>query len=176
FLIEKFGLEKMQAILGDLGKGTPINDALVANTADMKTLQSDFEAFAKGVADTLGTTSLWEKPKRGPDGSVEKSWAALHPDNFWVVSERAGDLLEAGNRDEAIPHLQKSISLYPGQTGMESAYAGLANIYRAEKQPDKERDILSQWVKHDDEASEALLRLMELDSTTKDYKSALRHG
>jgi tetratricopeptide (TPR) repeat protein len=176
FLIEKFGLEKMQGILRDLGKGTPINDALVANTTDMKTLQSDFEAFAKGVAETIGTTSLWEKPKRGPDGSVEQSWAALHPDNYWVVTEKAGDLLEAGKRDEAIPHLQKSISLYPGQTGMDSAYAGLASIYRAEKQPDKERDILNQWVKHDDEASEALLRLMELDSTAKDYKGALRHG
>src|SRR5262249_28084133 len=67
-------------------------------------------------------------------------------------------------------------SLYPGQTGMDSAYAGLASIYRAEKQPDKEREILNQWVKHDDEASEALLRLMELDSSSKDYKSALRHG
>jgi len=167
FLIEKFGLEKMQAILRDLGEGKPINEVLVANTTDMKTLQGDFEAFAKGMADTMGTKALWEKPKRGADGSVEKDWAALHPDNYWVVMEKANDLLEEGKRTEAIPILQKAISLYPAQTGADSAYSSLASIYRLEKQTDKERELLIQWVKHDDEAAEGLLRLLELDEAVR---------
>jgi tetratricopeptide (TPR) repeat protein len=175
FLIEKFGLAQMQAILRDLGEGKPINEVLVANTTDMKTLESDFEAFAKGVADTMGTKALWEKPKRGADGSVEKDWAALHPDNYWVVMEKANDLLEEGKRTEAIPILQKAISLYPAQTGADSAYSSLASIYRLEKQTDKEREVLVQWVKHDDEAAEGLLRLLELDEANKDYKAALNH-
>ncbi len=202
FLIEKYGLEKMQSILRDLGEGKPINDVLVANTADMKTLQADFEAFAQGVAQTLGPDSQWEKPKRGADGSIEEAWAALHPENFWVISERASDLLErdAGRppgggtrygrnipssgvvasseakRTDAIPLLQKSISLYPSQTGNDSAYATLAALYREEKQPEKERDILTQWAKHDDEAAEGLLRLTELDRDSKDYKATLNHA
>lgn len=176
FIIEKFGLEKMRLILRDLGEGKPINDALVAHTSEMKALQSEFEAFAKGFADTMGAAALWEKPKRGPDGSIQQSWADLHPDNFWVVNEQAGDLLEAGKRLEAIPHLEKSISLYPNQTGADSAYAQLAAIYRLEKQPEKERHILSQWVKLDDEAADGLLRLLALDAETKEYKSVLKHS
>jgi tetratricopeptide (TPR) repeat protein len=175
FLIEKFGLEKMQAILRDLGEGKPINEVLVANTTDMKTLESDFEAFAKGVADTMGTKALWEKPKRGTDGSVEADWASLHPDNYWVVMEKANDLLEEGKRTEAVPILQKAISLYPAQSGSDSAYSSLASIYRLEKQTDKEREVLMQWVKHDDEAAEGLLRLLELDEAAKDNKAALNH-
>lgn len=176
FLIEKFGLEKIRAILRDLGEGKPINDALVAHTADMKTLQNDFEAFAKGAADTLGISTRWEKPKRGPDGSVEWSWADLHPDNYWVVSEKADDLLELAKRSEAIPHLEKSISLYPSQTGTDSAYAKLAEIYRLEKQPENEHKVLNQWVKVDDEAAEGLQRLIELDSASKDYKSVRKNA
>jgi tetratricopeptide (TPR) repeat protein len=83
---------------------------------------------------------------------------------------------EENPRVKAIPLLEKSIEIYPGQTGLDSAYASLAEIYRSEKKTDKEQQVLKQWAKYDDEAAEALMRLLELDTAAKDSKSALQHA
>jgi tetratricopeptide (TPR) repeat protein len=176
FIIERFGLEKLQNILRDLGQGTPINDALVAHTAPMKELEKDFKDFAKGVAENMGKNNVWEKAKRDQDGEIDKAWAALHPENFWVVTEKSETLLDAGKVEEAIPLLEKSIEIYPGQSGAGSAYAKLARIYREQKDVEKEKRILTQWAKLDGEASDALLRLVELELEAKDYAAAIRYS
>lgn len=176
FLVEKYGLEKVQAILRDLGKGTPINDALTAHTAEMDTLEKEFEAFAEGVANNMGSDNIWAKPKRDPDGEIESTWASLHPDNYWVITEKWEAALTEGNAEEAIPLLEKSIKTYPGQSGPGSAYGRLAEIYRDQKEVEKERQVLNQWARLDGEATEALLRLVELDLEANDTKAAIRHA
>ncbi len=176
FLIEKFGLEKLQQVLRDLATGTPINDALIAHTAPMKELEKDFKDFAKGVTQNMGTDNVWEKPKRDQDGEIDQAWAALHPENYWVVLEKAEAAIEHGNFDEAVPLLEKSVQIYPGQSGSGSAYAGLARIYREKKDLENEKRILAQWAKLDGEATEALLRLVELELDARDYKAAIRHA
>jgi tetratricopeptide (TPR) repeat protein len=176
FLIERFGLEKLQNILRDLGTGTPINDALVAHTAPMKELEKDFKAFARGVAENMGADNVWEKPKRDQNGDVDKAWAALHPENYWVVSEKAELAFDAGQLEEAVPLLEKTLAIYPGQSGAGSAYAKLARIYREQKDVEKEKRILNQWSKQDGEATEALLRLVELELEAKNYEAAIRHS
>ncbi len=174
FLIERFGLEKMQAILRDLGTGTPINETLTKNTTDMKTLEKDFEEFAENIAKGMGPDNVWEKPDRDRDGDVDPVWARLHPENYWVVTEAAELALTKRDFDAAVPLLEKSISIFPGQTGAGSAYASLASIYRERKEFDKERQILNQWARTDGEATEALLRLVELSLEEKDYTAALK--
>ena len=176
FLIERFGLEKLQAVLRDLGEGTPINDALVAHTAPMKELEKDFKAFAESVAENMGPENVWEKPPRDENGDIENAWATLHPENFWVINEKAELLLMENKTDEATPLLEKSIKTFPGQSGAGSAYAQLAQIYRDKKEVEKERHILNQWSRLDGEVTEALLRLIELDLAADDYKSAIRHA
>ena len=49
-------------------------------------------------------------------------------------------------------------------------------MYRTEKQVEKERTILNRLAKVDDEAAEGLLRLIELDLGTKDYKSVMQEA
>jgi tetratricopeptide (TPR) repeat protein len=176
FIIERYGLDAIKAILRDLGEGKPINDALAAHTTEMAALEKDFEAFAKGAAETLGPNSVWEKPKRDEDGNIDATWAGFHPDNYWVVSERAGDLLEKHRTAEAIPLLEKSIAIYPRQSGGENAYASLAQIYRQQKESEKERQVLNQWSKLDGDAGDPLFRLIELDTAAHDDKAALKHA
>jgi tetratricopeptide (TPR) repeat protein len=176
FLIERFGLEKIQAILRDLGTGTPINDALTKHTAPMKTLEKDFEEFAENVATGMGADNVWAKPDRNRDGEIEEVWARLHPENYWVVTEAAEEALTKRNFEAAIPLLEKSISIFPGQAGAGSAYASLAAIYREQKEFEKERKILNQWARVDGEATEALLRLVELALEEKDYSAALKYA
>lgn len=176
FLIERFGLEKMRAILKDLGEGKPINEALTANTVPMKELEKEFKAFAKGAAENFGKELVWEKPKRTEDGTIDPTWAALHPDNFWVMTERAAQLVERGKVEEAMPLLQKSVSVYPRQGGADNAYVFLAQIYRKEKNVEKEREVLNQWARFEGDEPEPLFRALDLDLAAEDYKAALRHS
>ncbi|MGZ8901409.1 MAG: peptidase MA family metallohydrolase, partial [Limisphaerales bacterium] len=133
FLVERFGLDKVQAILRDLAEGSPINDALTAHTAPMKTLEKDFEEFAQNIAKQMGPDNVWIKPERDRNGEIEETWAKTHPENFWVVSEQAEAALTERDFDAAIPLLEKIIEIYPGQSGAGSAYASLAAIYRDRK-------------------------------------------
>ncbi|HEX7858852.1 MAG TPA: tetratricopeptide repeat protein [Verrucomicrobiae bacterium] len=176
FLVERYGLEKIQSILRDLGKGIEINEALAAHTAPMKTLEKDFEEFARNVIKEMGADSVWAKADRTEDGDIDSAWAKLHPENYWVVSESAEEALSKRDFEAAIPLLEKSISIYPGQSGPGSAYASLAAIYREKKETAKERDILNKWARLDGEATEALLRLVELSLDDKDFKAALRYA
>lgn len=172
FLIEKFGLEAIRAVLRDLGDGTPINDALVAHTAPMEELEKEFTAFAKGFAATMGPDSVWEEPKEQNDAI----WEAAHPENFWVKKKKVGQLIEAEKFDEAVPLLEELIRMYPGQSGETSAYALLAEIHRRNKDLEKERKVLSDWAKLDGEATAALTRLLELDAQASDTDARLRHA
>ena len=52
----------------------------------------------------------------------------------------------------------------------------MAEIYRDQKDVEKERRVLNQWARLDGEATEALLRLVELDLEAKDHKAAVRHA
>jgi tetratricopeptide (TPR) repeat protein len=172
FLVERFGLESIRAILADLGEGQPINDALVARTAPLKELEKDFAAFAKGLAENMGADSVWEKPERPND----RVWKAAHPENFWVKREKADELVEREEFAEAAPILEELIQLYPRQSGEGCAHAMLAEIHRRDQEFEKERAVLNEWVKFDGEAIDALARLLELDALAKDSEAALRHA
>ena len=176
FLIERFGLEKLQAILRDLGTGTPINEALVAHTAPMKTLEKDFKEFAQNITKEMGPDNVWAKPDRDENGDIERTWAELHPENYWVVTEKSEAALAKRDLAVVIPLLEKLIAIYPGQSGQGSAYATLAAIYQDRNETAKEREILEKWARLDGEASGALLRLVELALESNDYKAALKHA
>jgi tetratricopeptide (TPR) repeat protein len=166
----------MQLILKDLADGTPINDALTAHTAPMKELEKDFLEFAENVAEEMGPDNVWAKPDRDRNGDIEETWAKLHPENYWVVTEAAEVAIMKRDFEAAVPLLKKSIEIFPGQTGAGSAYATLAGIYRERKEAELEKQILTQWARHDGEATEALLRLVEMSLEGNDYKGALRYA
>lgn len=173
FLVERFGLEKIRAILKDLGDGKPINDALVAHTAPMAQLEKDFTAFAKAHAREMGPDPVWEKPKQQ---RMDPVWKASHPENFWVKREKIDELIETEKFDEAVPLLEELIKLYPGQSGEDSAYALLAGIHQRNGDKEKERGILNDWARLDGEAASALIRLLHLDLADKDHAAAVRHA
>lgn len=176
FLVERYGLEKVQAILKDLADGTPINEALTAHTAPMKALEKDFQEFAENIAEQMGPDNVWVKPERDRDGEIEETWAKTHPENYWVVTEAAEGALNKRDFDTAIPLLEKAIQIYPGQNGTSSAYQTLASIHQDQGNLEAERRIMELWARHDGEATEALLRLVEMSLGDKDYKSALRYA
>jgi tetratricopeptide (TPR) repeat protein len=63
FLVQQFGIEKLRAVLRDLGQGTEINAAIAKNTEAMEKLEEGFAAFAKERAMNLAPGLDFEKPE-----------------------------------------------------------------------------------------------------------------
>ncbi|HWH69357.1 MAG TPA: tetratricopeptide repeat protein, partial [Candidatus Sulfotelmatobacter sp.] len=197
FLTERFGNDKLVAILRELGQGRDANEALAKHTVPMAQLDQEFAAFARKLANELAPGVDWEKPKplagmaraRRPgsaNGSSEASpeisesaweaWAKARPTNYWVLLRQAERLAEEKNWSEAKPLYQQLVQLYPNATGAESPYRRLALAHRELGETNAERQVLTRFAEKDDQAPDAYLRLMELASETADWSTVLTNA
>ncbi len=195
FLVERFGQQRLLAILRDLGEGAEINEVLARHTLPMPKLENGFELFARQTARQMAPKLDWEKPKadlllgmgRGEDGSAAdpmprlsesgwEAWARSHPTNYWVLTHRAERLVEQKKFAEAKPFLQQLVDLYPGGTGEDSAYAMLAAVCRELGETNQEWQVLMQLAEKDDQALNAYLRLMEIASEAQNWQSVLTNA
>ena len=195
FLVDRFGREKLLLILRDLGDGTEINDTLARHTLPMAQLEKEFGTFARQTAQRMAPGLDWEKPVEGgfslaarvpqqegdaaaemPRWSEEAwaEWERQHPTNYWAMKRQSDRLLGEYKWAEARPVLERLVDLYPGSTGSDSAYRKLASVYRAMGETNAEKKVLVRFAEKDDEAIDAYLRLMELDSTAQDW-AAVQH-
>ncbi len=62
FIVKQYGIEKLKAILHDLGEGAEINATIEKHTAAMDKIEKDFAAYAKNRAEQLAPGLDWEKP------------------------------------------------------------------------------------------------------------------
>ena len=62
FLVQRYGLEKLKAILRDLGQGMEINEAIAKNTEPMEKLEPEFASFVHKRAENLAPGLDFEKP------------------------------------------------------------------------------------------------------------------
>lgn len=173
-ILEEFGQEALRHILTDLGEGVEINTAIAARTTDLKALQKSLDQRMKAAAERLGTDLQWAKPEREPNGAISTVWAALHKENYHVLMEKAGELVEEGKLEEALPALSKALELYPDITSADGPHAELANIHRKLKQPEEELAALRRWTARDAENLEAHLRLLELEIAAGEGRRALQ--
>ena len=195
FIIERFGISKLQAILRDLGKGAEINQTIAKHTIAMEKLEKDFAAYAKGVAERMGPGLDWEQPlkvarKAEPQDDSEKSappkratvstearnfdwdkWAEAHPTNFYAMTGRAAQFVEQEKWSDAKPILQRLLELCPEAVGSGGPYEMLAVTYRALGETNEEKKVLARFAERDDTATEAYFRLMELGRESKDWKT-----
>ncbi len=198
FLFERFGQEKVLAILRQLGEGGEINEVLAAVTIPMPELEKQFEAFAQATARAMAPGLDWERPagdlflgmSRRPARDEAESlppmprlsedawaaWSKSRPTNYWVMTSQADRLLEQKKWAEAKPVLMKLIELYPGAAGSESPYRKLAAVCRALGDTNGERETLSRFAEKDDQAVDAYARLMEMAGETQDWPTVLTNA
>src|SRR5439155_4423543 len=162
----------------------------------MAKLDEEFEAFARERANKLAPGLDFEKPgfaqrEAGKEagrpprlgarpgfggGESWEAWAKDRPTNFWAMSLRAQELFEAKKWTEAKLVLGCLVELYPGFTGPESAYRMLAAAHRALGETNSEKQVLARFVEQDKEAPDVYLRLMELDTTAKDWHAVSQNA
>jgi tetratricopeptide (TPR) repeat protein len=197
FLIQNYGADSLKAILRDLGEGDEINDTIAKHSAPMEKLEKDFAAFARDRAEKLAPTLDFEKPEFEKAKAAERqrtrrgqpsdhnltggtgdwdAWAKEHPTNFWVMSRQAEQLVEDKQWAEAKNILRKLVDAFPGYVGADGGYAMLAATHRALGETNAEREVLTRWAEKDDEATDAYLRLMEMESAAKNWPAVLLNG
>jgi tetratricopeptide (TPR) repeat protein len=178
FIIGRFGIEKLRAILSDLREGAEINATLAKNTVPLETLEKEFEKYAKQQAEQIAPKLDWERPD--PEvllaGSTKlEAWEKAHPDNYWLLRFKAQRSIEQQKWEEAKAPLQRLIELYPQQKGGDTAYRPLVSTMHALKDEAAERAVLRKWVEVDDEATDAYLRVIELAVAEKDWPTVIRN-
>ena len=161
FLVQKFGLDRLKAVLHDLGEGVEINAAIEKHTIRMQKLEEDFAAFARQKAEQLAPGLDFTKPK--------SDHAARSGTNYYALTEQARSLLEQKQFKAAKAPLQELLRLYPAQTGSDSACALLAGAHRALGETNAERQAWTRLAEQDGEALEAYRRLMELGAAAEDW-------
>ena len=180
FLVDKFGLTSLKAILADLAEGEEINTVISRRTAPIEKIEKQFEAFARKRAEDLAQNVDWTVPETGQidpsDPEALAQWLTKHPNSFWALTRRASNLLEDKNWEQAQISLKKLISLYPNYTGEGNAYSLLAKIYRKLDETEQERLMLNKLGTISANAVEAYGRLMEIGMEQKDWRAILENG
>lgn len=174
YLIETFGLARLQGILRDLAAGERINDALQANTTSLGILEKDFDRYLKVKAKAYGQKGDWERPKPEDLNPLEPAaLAAYHqkqPRNLWVIHQ----LIEALKREEdwagVLLFSEKLIQLVPEDLSEEGGYHMKAMALRRLKHVEEEAVVLRYLAEHDSSAMSTFLRLIDLDLIAKDWQ------
>lgn len=172
FIVERFGFEKLTAILRDLGEGTAINDALARATVPLPQLEKEFTAFARQKALALGPTLGWEKPDataKPGEATDWAGWAKSHPTNFYVLTRQAAEMTEEKRWTDARAVLERLVAALPEVYGGRDAYAMLATTHRSLGDTNAERQILMRLAERDDKAVTAYQRLMELGTADANW-------
>ena len=178
WLVQKWGMEKMRAMLGDLARGVEINAALAARFAPMEKLDADFAAHARGLANGTGPKLDWTKPEPGALTSEAKvkDFLSKNPNNFAALMREATLLITAKKWIDAKMVLLKIIALYPEQGDSSSAYEMLARSHRELGESTEEEAMLNKVAELSSDAPDAYARLMEIAAARKDWKGVLANA
>ena len=179
FLVQRFGFESLRQILHDLGEGADPDEAIAARTEPMDKLEMDFADFARERARQFAPGLDWTKFKPiNPDSSA----AALadlvekNPTNFWALTDYARRLLAEKKWEQAQAPLRKLIDACPDCAGANNAYALLAAVYRQLKETGAERETLARLAALDADATDAFLRLMDLEQSATNWPAVVQNA
>jgi tetratricopeptide (TPR) repeat protein len=180
FLVQRFGLENLKAILWDLGQGMEINQALEKHTEPIAKLEPEFTAFAHDRARSLAPGLDFEKPAFAStnrlaaflgetDSAAWNSWAKSRPTNYWVMTRQAEEFVKDKQWTKATNVLQRLVDLCPDPAASDNAYRLLAISLLELRNTNDEQHLLARLAEKDDTAIDAYRRLMELSSAAHDW-------
>lgn len=180
FLVDRFGLDSIKAILADLREGQEINNTIAKHTAPMDEIEEQFEAFARKRAQELAPDVDWRRPEADEvdlnDPAALAQWLEDHPNSFVGLQLQATGFLTAEQWEQAKTPLKKMISLYPNYVGEGNAYQYLALAHRQLGETDQEREVLEELASLSADAADAYARLTEICENEEDWSGVLENG
>ncbi len=178
WLVEKWGLDKMRALLADLGTGTDIGVALGRQYMPMETLDRQFAEHARRLAQETAPKLDWTPvdPAELADRTRTERVLAANPSSQAALEAMAEHLIKAGEWAAAKEPLERLVALWPDQHEPDSAYARLARVHRELGDKEAETRALVQVVQLCASAPEALQRLLELAMERGDWAAVLDYS
>jgi tetratricopeptide (TPR) repeat protein len=180
FIVDRYGLESLKAILSDLAEGEEINAVISKHAEPIKDIEKQFEKFARNRAEDLAPELDFEKPDKEQfnptDYVMLLEWIEEHPNNFWALTLYAKALLASSKWNEAKEPLEKLIALYPRYSGDDNAYRLLAEAHRQLAETELEKNVLSKLARISSDASYAYGRLIEIAMDEEDWQSVVKYG
>lgn len=168
FLVQKYGLDTLKQILGDLRDGKEINEAITARTAPLPAIEKEFGAFVRAKADALAPGVDLEKPE--PGSSVDNAiWKTAHPKNYYVRMDQARDLMQAKRWSDAKPVLESLADSYHGESREENPLWLLSVTERNLHEDDAELATLQKFATQETDFVDLYTRLIEIYRTRKDW-------
>ena len=167
FVIGRFGIGAMQAILADLSAGMLVEKALAVRTLPIAGLEPAFADFAKKEATAYGPELDWT-PLTDDEYRAYRTdpagWVSSNPKRYAAAMMLVSKLTEERNWNEARRLLANVIAAEPNNREAFNPYQALAAACRGLKDEAGERAALTKLLELDANASEAAARLLELSA------------
>lgn len=180
FIVERYGLGAMKAILQSLRDGGDSLTAIARHAAPLDDLDREFVVFAQRKAHAFASDAAMETPpapllKPGAEAQLA-DWVEKNPENFWGALALARHWAKEEKWDKMVPLLVDHIKRFPAHAEGDSAYAYLAAAYRNLDNPSEEEQVLTAWTALNDETTDGFLRLMVLTEKREDWAAVARNA
>lgn len=171
YLIEKHGVERMNRLLDDLGIGMRMEDALTRSFGALEALDSDFEEYAKAVAEKLSPDADFDAEELPAKASLEgiQAWLKEHPKNYFGLQLLARRQIEAEQWQAAIVTLNQLRTIYPQDAESGNAHELLAKVYRELKDEPNEQLNLERLAELSSDSVPCYVRLSQLAEQQKNW-------
>jgi tetratricopeptide (TPR) repeat protein len=176
FIAEKFGLDALKKILGDLHEGVEINKAIAARTAALPELEKQFDEFARERAAKLAPGADLAKLPAVHSQIERSAWEIAHPNNYYVQLEKATELIRAKKWAEAKPVLESLAQIYHGESRAENPLWMLAAAERNLRDTNAELATLEKLAAQESDFADLFSRLIELCKQRKDWVSVTNYA
>ena len=175
FIIDRFGIEAMREILGDLAAGISLEKSFAAHTLAISELNSDFKKIARAQAAAYGKDLDWspltDAEYKEYRADPEK-WVSQYPKRYTTTMMLASQFIEEGKWEDAKNLSTQIIKFVPDNREEFNPYQVLADACKGLNDPIGERAALLKLYSLDANRSEAAVRILKLD--TSDAQSADR--
>jgi tetratricopeptide (TPR) repeat protein len=178
YLVDRFGLPVLLAILDELSTGMLINDAIARHAAPLDAIDEDFALFARELAESYAPEADFDRDDlpRDADSDAWKMWLDEHPNNFWGWQQYAMALIRESQWDAAQKPIARMMELVPGYAGSGNAFLMQARVSRELGETEREIEVLEQLATLDADALEVYSRLAKLYSAAEDWDAVIMNA
>lgn len=181
YLVERHGIETLNAILEDLGEGITINETLERHVGSLAELDKAFAEYARERARNLGNGVDWSReglPEAAvaDDPDALQEWVEASPNNYWALKQYGIALMRAERWDEARGTLERLYALYPEDNSSGNALELLAVVHRRLEDTVAEREVLEKLARLDCDSMDVYRRLMELSAADDDWPAVAENA
>lgn len=164
-LFERFGVEKMRAVLKEISSGTTLAEAFAKHMTPLEEIGESFKAYVTARAKAYGGTLDWAALTDGEYRAYRADpagWVSANPDRYAAVMLWVSKSSEEGKWEEAEKHLERLIAAEPANHEEANPYQMLAAACRGLGDEAGETAALKKLLELDANSAEAASRLVEL--------------